>query len=99
MVHSESRDLAIAGEVEHVVVGLAPSHGAQPYPAAHLHGKRVGGIVHGTALDLQGVGKVGHACNRAVECLLQKVGVYLVFVGELHHVNRNVYRKINIRRG
>ena len=97
VVHGKTRNVAVAGEVKHMVVGLVTAHVAQLLPSANLHGKRVGGIVHGAVLDLEGVGEVGHARDRAVQGLLQEVGIHFVFVRYLDCIDRDVYRKVHIR--
>ena len=96
VVHGEPGHVAVIGEIQHVIVGLAAPDVAYARHMGGLHGQRIVCVIHGAVVDDKRIGKIGHALDRPVQCALEQRPVDGVPVGELHGVGGNVYRQIDI---
>ena len=79
-----------------MIVGFNAAHTADACQLHRLHGQRVFGVVDCAMLDGQRVREIGHPLNGPVQGTLEQSAVDRIPVGNLHRVDGNIYRQIDI---
>ena len=96
VVHGKPGHISVIGDIQHVIVGLAAPDVADARHMGRLHGQRILRVIHDAVFDDERIGKIGHPPDRPIQGTLEQRPVDGVPVGDLHGVDGNVYRQIDI---